>query len=86
MQVRDAINRAKEVLPGLMNRELSGVTGVAKTEEGWRVDLEVVERKAVPDTQDVLGVYEVSLDDSGQVKGYARTRVRRRMDLEEVVG
>ena len=85
MEPAKAIERARQTLLALTNRELSGVTGVARTEEGWRVELEVVERKSIPDTQDVLGVYEVDLDESGHVTGYARRRVRRRMDLEEIV-
>ena len=85
MEPREIINSAKKTLLAVMERELSSVTGVAKTEEGWRVTIELVERKAIPDTQDVLGVYEVNLDESGNLTGYERIRVRRRADLEEVV-
>ena len=81
----EAIDRAKQTLLDVTNRPLSGVTAVTRTEAGWRVNLELIERKAVPDTQDVLGVYEVDLDEAGQVTGYTRMRVRRRTDIEEVV-
>jgi hypothetical protein len=32
---------------------------------------------------DLLGVYEVQLDHTGELIGYERTRIRRRCDLEE---
>lgn len=65
----------------LTKLKLSSVTSVAKAEDGWRVGIELVERAAVPDTSDLLGVYEVRLDDTATVTRYERTRVRRRNDL-----
>jgi hypothetical protein len=41
----------------------------------------LVERAAVPDTGDLLGIYEVQLNQTGDVTRYERTRVRRRNDL-----
>ncbi len=60
---------------------VSSVTSVAKSDNGWRVTVELVERRAGPDTADLLGVYEVRLDDAGNVTQYERTRVRRRNDM-----
>ena len=50
----------------VLKLKLSGVSGVSRTDEGWRVVLELVERAAVPDTMDLLGVYEVQLDHDGR--------------------
>ena len=85
MELKEAVDRAKEALQAMMNLELASVTGVSVSNGGWRVVIEMIERKAIPDTQDILGIYEVHLDDGGHVTGYERTRIRRRMDLEEVV-
>ncbi|MBI4530709.1 MAG: gas vesicle protein [Candidatus Latescibacteria bacterium] len=85
MELREAVDRAKEALRAMVDLEPARVTGVSVSEDGWRVVIEMVERKAIPDTQDILGAYEVRLDNSGHVTGYERKRVRRRMDLEEVV-
>ncbi len=85
MDLREVIDKAKETLQSLVNLEFSKVTGASKTDEGYRVAIEVIERKAIPDTQDLLGTYEVLLDEDGQMTGYERKRVRRRMDLEEAV-
>lgn len=80
----EVMQRATEGL-SVLKRKVSGVTAVSKADNGWRVMVELVERTAVPDTMDLLGLYEVLLDAEGEVVSYERTRVRRRCDLEERV-
>ena len=76
-QVIDSALRALSVL----KMKMSSVTSVTRGEEGWRVTVELVERRSVPDTSDLLGVYELHLDESGNLLRYERTRMRRRCDL-----
>jgi hypothetical protein len=38
--------------------------------DGWRVMVEVVELRRVPDTADVLAIYEVSISTGGQFLSY----------------
>ncbi len=47
-------------------------------------EVEVVERKSVPDTQDILGRYEMKFDLEGELLGYKRIMLRRRSDMEMV--
>lgn len=63
---------AKEQLSELVGKESETVIGVQRTDDGWEVDLEVVETRRIPDTTDVLAVYRVQLDGSGEVEGYQR--------------
>lgn len=86
ISLEEAMQKAKESLQAVVNLKLSGIIEVCSVEDGWRVTLEFVERAAVPDAQDLLGVYEVRLSEEGQMLGYERTRVRRRSDLEERAG
>ena len=51
--------------------------------EGWIAVVEVVERKSVPDTQDILGRYEIDLDGSGQFEAYRRIQRLHRGDTGE---
>ena len=41
----------------------------------------MLERRSVPDTSDLLGVYELQLDHAGNLLRYERTHMRRRCDL-----
>jgi hypothetical protein len=65
----------------LLNLKLSVVTSAAPEDGGWRVTAELIERRGVPDTNDLIGVYEFHLDRSGNVVRYERTRLRRRGDI-----
>jgi len=85
MELMDVIERAKVASQGMSHLDLSGITGASKIDDGWRVTVELIERKAIPDTQDLLGVYEVLLNEDGRLTSYERIRMRRRMDAEERV-
>jgi|SwirhisoilCB1_FD_contig_41_5621838_length_1587_multi_1_in_0_out_0_2 hypothetical protein len=68
-----AANAALELLE-LTGREVEGVTGLQRTEDGWTVQVEVVEVHRIPDTTDVLALYEVETDSHGSMLGYRRIR------------
>ncbi len=75
LEVRRNVQRTAAPLIG---HELDGVIEVTKVDDGWRAVVEMVERHSVPDTQDILGQYELDMDDSGTVVGYRRiSRYRR---------
>jgi Gas vesicle synthesis protein GvpO len=65
----------------MLKLRVSAVTAVSRADDGWRVTAELLERKAVPDTSDLLGVYDLQLDAAGNVLRYERTHMRRRADL-----
>jgi len=68
-----AADAARQLLE-LTGREAEGVTGLKKTEDGWQVEVEVVEVRRIPDTTDVLAIYQVDVDEDGQMEGYRRIR------------
>ncbi|MFD1562126.1 gas vesicle protein GvpO, halophile-type [Haloarchaeobius amylolyticus] len=67
----------------LIGHEFDGVSEISPTDEGWRAVVEVVERRAVPDTQDIIGRYEIELDPSATVHGYRRVDRYRRGDTAQ---
>lgn len=87
MYVKEAVNKAISELQGVISYPLSSVTEISHRNggEGWQMMMEFIERKSIPDTQDLLGVYEVHIDEVGELTHYERIRVRRRMDLEDSV-
>jgi hypothetical protein len=44
-----------------------------RDDDGWKVTVQVVELERIPNSTDVLGSYEVIVDDDGEVTGYWRT-------------
>ena len=59
-------------LTALIGRDAEGIVGVEKSDDGWRVLVEVVESRRIPDTTDILAIYEVDVDLEGTVTGYRR--------------
>ena len=68
-----AANAAQQLLE-LTGRDTEGVTALEKNDDGWRVTVEVVEVRRIPNTTDVLALYEVDADDKGNLQGYRRIR------------
>jgi len=83
MNANEIIKKAQEEFARLGKTPANGVTGLTKAEEGWVVLLEAVERKAIPDAMDVLGLYELRLDNEGNLLGLDRKRLRKRGETKE---
>ncbi len=71
---KDIATRAVEQMRELLGRPIEGVTGLEKDGDDWKVTLEVLELERIPNTTDVLGSYEVTLDADGELAGAQRTR------------
>lgn len=78
----DAARSAAREVADLTGKDPVGVTAVEPLEDGWRVEVEVVEESHIPSTSDLMALYEVDLDQDGGLLAYRRTRryVRGRAD------
>ena len=62
-------------------RQMAAITGLPpdtisrcdRSEDGWMLDIDMLEHRSVPRTQDLLATFEVALDDGGQVTRWRRT-------------
>jgi Gas vesicle synthesis protein GvpO len=75
------VQMAKEQLNALTGLRPDTVSKMLKSGEGWRIVVEMVEMKAVPDSKDLLATYETTLDDEGNLLSYERTARYRRGDV-----
>jgi len=78
-----AASLAGERLHDLAGKQAEGVVGMERTEEGWRIELEVLELHRIPETTDVLAIYVVELDAEGELVSYQRQRRYVRGSAEE---
>jgi Gas vesicle synthesis protein GvpO len=83
MSAREAVQRARQEFPELAGRPIEAVLGVERDDEGWKVAVQVVELARIPNTTDVLGAYEVKLNDEGELIGYRRVRRYTRGHADE---
>lgn len=72
LTAKGAIRRSVEQLEELTGRTPESVIAVDREEEGWRVSLELVESRRIPDTADILAEYSAYVDDRGELTGYRR--------------
>jgi len=68
---RVAEEAARQLLD-LTGKDPEGIIGLERTDDGWKVVVEVLELRRIPNTTDVLATYEVTVDDDGDLEGYKR--------------
>ncbi|MET8985104.1 gas vesicle protein [Nonomuraea wenchangensis] len=69
---------ALRLIADLTTKETEGVTAVTPAEGGWIVSVEVVEDRRIPSTGDILALYQVEIDEEGNLLAYKRLRRYRR--------
>ena len=88
----DVVREAVRQLTELTGRQPEAVLGVQRddgddngngNQDGWRVTVEIVEMRRVPNSTDLLGCYEVTLDSEGDLVEYRRTRRYARGQTDE---
>ena len=79
--VEKITDQALAIAKKYISKEPETVTSIEQKEGEWKVTVEVLERKAVPDSQDLLGRYEIRLDKNGELIGWTQTVIRRRCDI-----
>ena len=66
--------RAKQQLTMLTGHEADTVSSLNHDDQGWHVTADLIELKRIPESSDMLGTYNVLLDDLGNLVRYERTR------------
>ncbi|MEU1534145.1 gas vesicle protein [Streptomyces fagopyri] len=69
-----AMRSAAGQLEELLGRTPESVSAIKPTEDGWEVEVEVLEVQRIPETTSVLGSYRVTLSARGELLAYERTR------------
>ncbi|MEU3166649.1 gas vesicle protein GvpO [Streptosporangium sp. NPDC006930] len=70
----------------LTSKETEGVTLVRRAEDGWLVEVEVVESRHIPSSGDMLSLYQIELDATGDLLSYRRVKRYRRGRADSAEG
>src|SRR3954447_9964380 len=68
--VRQGVDQLREIT----GRGPDTVSGIEPTEDGWILQVELVELERIPASTSVLASYEVELDEEGNLLEYRRVR------------
>ncbi|MEU5993679.1 gas vesicle protein GvpO [Spirillospora sp. NPDC047418] len=75
MSASEAAKRAVEHVTAMTGRSAESVVGIERAgEDGWRVTVEVVETRRIPDSADILACYDTEVDADGDLVAYRRVR------------
>lgn len=70
----EVLREARTQLAELTGMEAESVSSFEQTEDGWLLEIEVLELARVPDTMSLMAGYQVELDPDGMLTGYRRIR------------
>ncbi|MGV9250046.1 gas vesicle protein GvpO [Streptomyces sp. NPDC003697] len=70
----EVLREARAQLAELTGMTAESVSSFEQTEDGWSLEVEVLELERVPETMSLMASYLVELDPEGQLTGYRRLR------------
>ena len=80
MATKDILEKAKKELADLTGFKSPSAVGFKQEGKELVATIEVIEKESIPDGMDILGTYEVRVDESGKIISYERTDLRKRVD------
>ncbi len=70
--------RAKQQLAKVTGFSPVAAVGGFKDEEGWHISVDMLEMARLPEATDIIGTYEVLLDQGGNMVKFEKKRARLR--------
>ena len=84
MEMANVLEIARRRLAELTGFSSPDVIGANKELDIWHVTVEIVEKPSESANLEILGIYDVRLDASGNLLGFERIRMRKRGDIERI--
>lgn len=81
MGMMELVRNAREKLAALTGLPISSTISIRKDDCCWYLQVEVVEKRSLPDSQDILAIYEMTMDEEGNILDFSRVGMRRRGDV-----
>lgn len=78
MELGQVLGQAKKQLGEITGLKAVGVTRVFKDGQGWHVGVELLEMSRLPSSSDLLGSYDVTLSEDGELVQMERKGIRLR--------
>jgi len=82
MENRDIVKIAKAGLVELTGFSSPNAIGINKEADIWHITVEITEKSSAAPNLDLLGIYDVRVDASGNLLGYERIRMRKRCEKD----
>jgi len=78
---------ARKNLSNALNKKAESVISISKQEGGWVSEIEVIDEEYLPEIElksmnDIIGTYEVQLDDKGELVSWNKKSSRKRGEIK----
>ena len=83
MNIMELQKKALPEIKELLKKEPECLSSVEKTKEGWLVQCDVLEKKSIPETYDLLKIFQFNLDNDAKITSFKLLKKIRRGDLTE---
>lgn len=83
MELTSILDKAKNEMSLTTGLKPVAVTRAYHDKDGWHLRVAMLEMKRIPESGDLLGDYDVLLDDEGKLVKFERKRTRLRSDRVE---
>jgi len=84
MEIKDIAEIAKEKLVELTGFSSPNVIGINREEDIWHITVEITEKPSEAINLEILGIYDVRVDVSGNLLGFERIRMRKRGEIQRI--
>jgi hypothetical protein len=83
MNIKQAVEIVRTEIKNLTPLPLNSVIAGGQDDESqnFKITIELIEKRSIPDGMDLLGLYDVVLDSYGDFIYFERKGVRRRCDI-----
>jgi hypothetical protein len=81
-EIRQCVEAAKSGLEQLTGFSAPHAIGISQDSDVWHVTIEITEKSSEASNLDLLGIYDVRVDNSGNLMGYERLRMRKRCEKD----
>jgi hypothetical protein len=80
VSIEEVTDLAFAIAKKCLRKEPEAILSVEQLEGEWRITVEALERKSIPDSLDLLARYEIRLNKNGALIGWTQKVIRRRCD------
>jgi len=84
MEIKDIAEIAKEKLVELTGFSSPNVIGINREEDIWHITVEITEKPSEAINLEILGIYDIQVDASGNLLGFERIGMRKRGDIQRI--
>lgn len=84
MEIKDIAEMAKEKLVEFTGFNSPAIIGINKEKDTWHITVEIIEKSSEAINLEILGIYDVRFDVSGNLLGFERIKMRKRGDIQSI--